>query len=48
MRDNKAAARFFRKVLKGQHTQPPRVINVDKNAAYPVAIDALKADETID
>jgi IS6 family transposase len=47
-RDGKAAARFFRKVLKGQHTQPPRVINVDKNAAYPVAIDALKAEETID
>jgi IS6 family transposase len=47
-RNGKAAARFFRKVLKGQHTQSPRVITVDKNAAYPVAIDALKADETID
>jgi IS6 family transposase len=47
-RDSKAAARFFRKVLKGQRTQAPRVITVDKNAAYPVAIDALKADETID
>ncbi|MBD1999208.1 IS6 family transposase [Leptolyngbya sp. FACHB-541] len=46
-RDGKAAARFFRKVLKGQHTQTPRVITVDKNAAYPVAIDALKADEAI-
>jgi IS6 family transposase len=46
-RDGKAATRFFRKVLKGQHTQVPRVITVDKNAAYPVAIDALKADETI-
>ncbi|MBD2056745.1 IS6 family transposase [Oculatella sp. FACHB-28] len=46
-RDGKAAARFFRKVLKSQHTQTPRVITVDKNAAYPVAIDALKADETI-
>jgi len=47
-RDSKAAARFFRKVLKGQHTQTPRVITVDKNAAYPAAIDALKADETIE
>jgi transposase-like protein len=47
-RDSKAAARFFRKVLKGQHNQAPRVITVDKNAAYPAAIDALKADETID
>jgi IS6 family transposase len=47
-RNGKAAARFFRKVLKAQHTQALRVITVDKNAAYPVAIDALKADETID
>lgn len=46
-RDGKAAVRFFRKVLKAQHTQPPRVITVDKNAAYPVAIETLKADETI-
>jgi transposase-like protein len=38
-RDCKAAARFFRKVLKGQHTQAPRVITVDKNVAYPVAMD---------
>jgi IS6 family transposase len=47
-RDSKAAARFFRKVLKGQHTQAPRVITVDKNAAYPVAVDALKEDEAIE
>ena len=46
-RDGKAAARFFRNVLKAQHTQAPRVITVDKNAAYPVAMDKLKADETI-
>jgi transposase-like protein len=46
-RDGKAAARFFRNVLKAQHTQAPRVITVDKNAAYPVAIETLKADETI-
>ncbi|MEP0914923.1 IS6 family transposase [Leptolyngbya sp. GB1-A1] len=47
-RDGKAAARFFRKVLKGQHTQAPRVITVDKNAAYPIAIETLKEDEVID
>ena len=46
-RDGKAAARFFRKVLKAKHTQKPRVITVDKNAAYPVAVEALKADETL-
>ena len=46
-RDGKAAARFFRKVLKAGHTQVPRVINVDKNATYPVAMDAFKEEETI-
>jgi transposase-like protein len=45
-RDGKAAARFFRKVLKSQHTRILRVITVDKNAAYPIAIEALKMDET--
>ena len=46
-RDGKAAARFLCKVLKAPHTQKPRVITVDKNAAYPVAVEALKADETL-
>ncbi len=46
-RDGKAAVWFFRKVLKATHTQTPRVITVDKNAAYPVAVEALKADETL-
>ena len=46
-RDSKAAARFFRKVLKAQHIQAPRVITVDKNAAYPAAMETLREDETI-
>jgi len=46
-RDARAAERFFRKALKAAHNQTPRVINVDKNAAYPPAIDSLKADETL-
>jgi transposase-like protein len=46
-RDGKAAARFFRKVLGAKHSQTPRVITVDKNAAYPVAIDELKQDKTL-
>ncbi|MBD1845709.1 IS6 family transposase [Cyanobacteria bacterium FACHB-63] len=46
-RDGKAAARFFRKVLKAEHTQTPRVITVDKNAAYPVAVEELKQDQTL-
>jgi transposase-like protein len=41
-RDTKAAKRFFKKVLKGKHNEQPRVINVDKNAAYPAAIKQLK------
>ncbi|MBD2023841.1 IS6 family transposase [Leptolyngbya sp. FACHB-711] len=46
-RDSKAAGRFFRKVLKAGHTQAPRIIPVDENAAYPAAMDALKEEETI-
>jgi transposase, IS6 family len=34
-RDAKAVKRFFQKVLKGPWTEIPRVINVDKNPAYP-------------
>ncbi len=46
-RDARAAERFFRKALNTSHNLEPRVINVDKNAAYPKAIDELKAEETI-
>jgi len=46
-RDGKAAERFFRKGLKATHTQSPRVITVDKNAAYPKAVETLKVDETL-
>ena len=37
-----AAERFFRKVLDASHTTLPRVITVDKNAAYPLAFDVLQ------
>ena len=46
-RDAAAAKRFFRKALNAVHTQSPRVINVDKNAAYPKAVDELKAKEEL-
>ena len=36
-RDAEAARRFFSKVLGAPHTTAPRVITVDKNAAYPKA-----------
>ncbi len=47
-RDARAAERFFRKAMNAAHNQEPRVINVDKNAAYPPAIDSLKSDKTLE
>jgi transposase, IS6 family len=43
-RDAQAAKRFFVKTLATSHTSEPRVINVDKNAAYPKAFNELKAE----
>jgi transposase-like protein len=36
--------RFFQKALIASHTVTPRVINVDKNTAYPKALKELKAE----
>ncbi len=41
-RDQLAAARFLKKALSADHNTIPRVINVDKNASYPPAIDSAK------
>ena len=46
-RDATAAERFFRKALRAQHTVTPRVITVDKNAAYPPAFEALQQEGTL-
>ncbi len=46
-RDTQAAKRFFRKTLKAIHTSSPRVITVDRNAAYPKAIDELKQKQEL-
>ena len=43
-RDAAAARRFFRKALGQPHTGNPRTITVDKNAAYPAAVTAMKRD----
>jgi len=43
-RDGAAAKHFFLKTLAAAHTATPRVINVDKNAAYPKAFAELKAE----
>jgi transposase, IS6 family len=42
-RDATAAKEFLLKTLAACHTSSPRVINVDKNAAYPKAFNELKA-----
>ena len=46
-RDRKAAKRFFKKALSSNHNQIPRVITVDKNPAYPPAIDELKNEKNL-
>lgn len=43
-RDAEAAKRFVRKALGQPQTVNPRTIAVDKNAAYPCAIEQLKED----
>jgi transposase, IS6 family len=44
IRDTKAAKRFFRKMLKAPKHQSPRVINIDRNNAYPPAVEELKEE----
>ena len=46
-RDRKAAKRFFKKALGSKHNQMPRVITVDKNPAYPAAVNELKNDKIL-
>jgi transposase, IS6 family len=46
-RDARAAKRFFRKMLKATSHASPRVINVDKNPAYPPAVEQLKEEGTL-
>jgi len=44
-RDHRAAKRFFKKALQSFHISKPRVITVDKNPAYPIAIEELKTEK---
>ncbi len=46
-RDAQAAKGFFSKTLAAPHTTTPRVITVDKNAAYPKAFNELQAEGAI-
>jgi transposase, IS6 family len=43
-RNAQAAKHFLLKTLAASHTTEPRVINVDKNAAYPKAFTELQAE----
>ncbi|PFN06822.1 IS6 family transposase [Bacillus cereus] len=44
-RDKQAAKRFFKKALAFSYVSEPRVITVDKNPAYPGAIQVLKEEK---
>jgi transposase, IS6 family len=46
-RDAAAAKRFLRKAINASGNPMPRVMNVDKNPAYPAAMEALKAEGSI-
>ena len=46
-RNRKAAKRFLKKALSLNHNQMPRAITVDKNPAYPIAIQELKNEKKL-
>lgn len=45
--DAVSAKCYFRKALRARHTVTPRVINVDRNPAYPKAVGKLKKKGTL-
>ena len=46
-RNTKVAKRFLKKALSSNHNQMPRAIIVDKNPAYPIAINELKNEKKL-
>ena len=46
-RDKKAAKRFFKKALRSFHVSKPRIITVDKNSAYPIAVEELRKEKNM-
>ncbi|SFK06876.1 DDE domain-containing protein [Bacillus sp. 71mf] len=46
-RDHRAAKRFFKKALRSFHVSKPRVITVDKNPAYPIAVEELRKEKNM-
>ena len=45
--DRKAEKRFLKRALSSNHNQIPKVITVDKNPAYPSAVNELKNDKIL-
>jgi len=46
-RDATGAKRFFQKAFQSVGSPIPRVVNVDRNATYPAALEALKAERSL-
>lgn len=46
-KNKQAAKRFFKKALAFSYVSKPRVMTVDKNPAYPVAIQELKEEKSM-
>ena len=46
-RDKKAAKCFFKKALRSFHVSKPRVITVDKNPVYPIAVEELRKEKNM-
>ncbi len=44
-KNHRAAKRFFKKALQSFHVSKPRLITVEKNSAYPIAIEELKKEK---
>ena len=46
-RNKEAAEKLFKQVLSNDYCSSPRVVGVDKNAAYPPAFKSFKDEELI-
>ena len=46
-RDAAGAKRFFRKAIQSPGNPLPRVVNVDRNPAYPAAVEAMKVEGSL-
>ena len=46
-RDAAGAKRFFRKAIQSTGNPLPRVVNVDRNPAYPAAVEAMKVEGSL-